>query len=59
MQYFQKILKNSQQVKIPRYDSEVGELQVHFLEKDEVRVVITLWDLRSPNNPLHNEFPWQ
>ena len=49
----------SQQVKIPPYDEEVGELQVHFLDKDEVRVIITLWGLRSPNNPLHKEFPWQ
>jgi hypothetical protein len=49
----------SQQVRIPPYDEEVGELQVHFLDKDEVRVVITNWDLRSPNHPLHKEFPWQ
>lgn len=49
----------SQQVKIPPYDDEVGELQVHFLIQDQVKVVITNWDLRSPNNPLHKEFPWQ
>ena len=48
----------SQKVAIPKYDRP-GELQVHFLERDEVRVVITIWDLRSPNNPLHKEFPWQ
>jgi Protein of unknown function (DUF3304) len=48
----------NQQVSIQKYD-EPGELQVHFLDKDEVRVVITNWDLRSPNHPLHKEFPWQ
>ena len=48
----------SQQVSIPKYD-ELGELQVHFLDKDEVRVIITLWGLRSQNNPLHKELSRQ
>lgn len=48
----------SKVVAIPRYDRP-GEIQVHFLDKDEVRVVITIYGLRSPKNPLHKEFPWE
>jgi hypothetical protein len=47
----------SKEVTIQRYDRP-GELQVHFLDKDEVRVVITIYGLVSPKNPLHKEFPW-
>jgi hypothetical protein len=48
----------TKQVAIPRYDRP-GEVQVHFLDKDEVRVVITIYGLVNPNNPLHKEFPWE
>ena len=48
----------TKQVAIPPYDDKGGEIQVHFLDKDEVRVVITNYGLRSPKNPLHKEFPW-
>ncbi|MGM3277984.1 DUF3304 domain-containing protein [Ralstonia sp. 24A2] len=46
---------HEKRVDVPRYD-EPGELQVHFYGGDTVKVVITNWDLRSPNNPLHDEW---
>jgi hypothetical protein len=49
----------TKQVAIPPYDDKGGEVQVHFLDKDEVRIVITNYGLRSPKNPLHKEFPWE
>jgi hypothetical protein len=42
------------QVTIPPYDDKGGEIQVHFLNQDEVKVVITNYGLRSPKNPLHD-----
>lgn len=42
-------------ISVPQYDDQGGEIQVHFFNNDNVKVIITNYGLRSPLNPLHDE----